>query len=159
MLSPFPEPAADIAAQIAAVLDPDHPKRAAFVPPGNEVPPLASDAIVVTRPEGALVTTDARLAAMFEAAVDDATMALILGYPEHKEDVLRNCGGQWSAVIAVQARDAKGNVITDAIASPAGAEQTVAALALHVPEGGELVVITPVEMINRRLALRALEIA
>jgi hypothetical protein len=157
-MTPFPEPVADVAAQISAALDPEHPKRAAFVVPGNTVPSwVYGKAHIVERPSGTLITADAELAEMYEAGVDDITMAAILGYPEHKADVFKNCGGVMSLATAVQAKDAKGNVITDAIASPLGLTQTIIALATHVPTGGELVVVTPVEAVLRRLTLRAKE--
>lgn len=158
-MTPFPEPAADVAAQIAAALDPEHPKRAAFVVPGNTVPSwvYGKAPYIVERPGGTLITTDAELADVYAAGDDDVTMAGILGYPEHKADVFKNCEGVMSRARAVQAKDAKGNVITDAIASPLGLARTIVALAAHAPPGGELVVITPVEAVLRRFTLRAKE--
>lgn len=149
-MTPIPEPAADLLAQLAAVLSPTHPKRAMLIVPSSGV-------YVRTRPEGTLITTDKTLADHFGHAADDVTMAAILGYPEHKADVVKNCGGEPLRAVAVQARDANGNVITEAFASPVGLEQTVNALQPHVPEGGMLMILSPLDAIARRFARCAQE--
>lgn len=153
-----PEPVADVVAQINAALDPLHPKPAAFVVPGNVVPGrLPPSAHVVSRPEGTLITLDAALAAQFAAGADDATMAAVLGYPESKLDVIRNCAGDCARALAVQARDAEGNVVSEALCSPSGLSRTVAVMSAHVPAGGQLKILTPTAGIERRLMLRAAE--
>lgn len=157
-MTPVPEPASDVLAQIAAMLDPNHPKRAALVVPGNVMPDeTRGKAHIVERPEGTLITTDPELAALYARRADDQAMAVILGYPEHKDDVVRNCRENFMLARAVQARDAAGNVLTEAFASPVGLGRTMAAIASHVPPGGQLVVMTPVDAIIRRLTLRAQE--
>ena len=155
---PVPEPAGDIHAQIAAVLDARHPKVACFVVPKNlpDLPRLPAGLRVVTRREGTLVTTRAALAELFEgSAEDDFTMARILGYPEPKDVVVSRCRGLPAVnARAVQARDQHGRVITEAFASPFGFLAAVEAMREHVPAGGELAVLSPILAISRRVALR-----
>lgn len=159
---PIPEPAADVAAQVAAMLDPEHPKAAALVVRGNEVPflPTPLGVYAVEQPIGTLLTRDAARADTFAERCDDRTMAWILGYPESKDDVVANCDRRPIALArAVQARDHDGNVITEAFASPGGLARTMYVLKEHVPPGGVLAVLTPVDAIGRRLVLRELEAA
>jgi hypothetical protein len=158
-VTPIPEPAADLRAQLAAVLDPSHPKVAMLVVPGNEIPEIPPDLCVVTRPEGTLITRELWEALNFlYGYTSDSDMALMLGYPENKDDVVRSCGGDLSLARAVQARDAGGNVVTEAFASPDGLQRTISVLSHHVPHGGALVALTPVEAICRRVALRCKEV-
>jgi hypothetical protein len=159
-MTPLPEPAGDIRAQLAAVMDPAHPKRAAFLVPANAIRmPCAPEAHIVMRPEGALVTLDADLARAFQSAPDDTdtfdrTMADILGLPEAKPDMVAACGGRPAAMArAVQARDADGNVVTETFASPTGLDAARNAMRRHVPPGGELVELTAIEAISRRVLL------
>jgi hypothetical protein len=140
----LPEPRRDIAAQIAAMLDPDHPKDAVFIAAGNE------DALsVVVRPEGVLLTTDQRKAAAFRAGVDDVGMARILGYPEAKLAAI--LGGD---PCLVQVRDRDGSVVQEAVSSAAKAAATADALAHYRPEGGSIIVLSPADAMRRRLTLR-----
>jgi hypothetical protein len=82
-------------------------------------------------------------------------MAKILGYPEAKDDVVKNCGGRPVAnARAVQVWDADGWVVIEAFASPAGLQATQDELRQHIPPGGSMVVLTPIEAIGRRLLLR-----
>lgn len=162
-MTPVPEPHSDLLAQLAAVLDPAHPKVAMLLVPGNEneIPvSLVGSACVVSRPEGTLITCDAARAAAFKRGpVDAPLMARILGYPEDKDEVVRRCEvtGDASQVRAVQARNAQGAVITEAFASYAGLQPTIRALAEHVPLGGELVVLWARESILRRVSRRFAE--
>jgi hypothetical protein len=160
-MTPTPEPVGDIKAQLAAVLDPAHPKRACFLVP-EDMPqiPHKLNATVVARAEGVLVTQDQDCADAFSLAFAqadpfDRTMAEILGYPEAKPDVVAACDGQpFNRARAVQARDKDGNVITEACCSPGCLEETQDVLKHHVPEGGTLVVLTPLEALARRILLR-----
>jgi len=153
---PVPEPPRDIEAQLLATVDSDHPKRACFcVPLDQHLIPPSIDAYVVRRPEGTLVTLHRQLADAFKQAADDTTLAWLLGYPEAKPVIAKRCNGMdLNRMRVVQARDAEGNVITEAGASPWGFLETCDALAAHVPEGGQLAVLLPVMSITRRVALR-----
>ena len=146
----MPEPASDIRAQIAALQDKNHPKTAVFAAPGNElayVPGLMRAA----RREGVLLTADPELLAMFERDdLDDDLMARILGYPESKTKAMAACAE--GALRVVQARDWRGDVITEALCSPAWLERTCNALA---PHGSFLQADAPARALNRRLAMRA----
>jgi hypothetical protein len=163
-VTPIPEPAGDIRAQLAAVMDPAHPKQACFVVPADHGQiPYVLNAFIETRPEGTLITTDVKSADWFKImpnhqVVFDEGMATILGYPQSKPDVVANCGGAPIALArAVQALDADGYVVTEAFCSPVGLRETSAVLSRHVPPGGWLAVLTPVEAIGRRLLLREAE--
>ncbi len=158
-MTPIPEPMADVRAQVAAMLDPTHPKKAALVVPGNEVPAVLADVIRVDRPSGTLLTLDPVRAAAFADGHDhDATMAWILGYPEDKGSVVAACGGDpVRTARAIQARDADGNVVTEAFTSPTWFDRTYQAIGEHVPAGGHLVVLTPTQAIGRRVVLRLVE--
>jgi hypothetical protein len=159
-MKPVPEPPGDIRAQLAAVLDPSHPKLACFMVPDDAanlkipeegIPGL----IVVRRAEGVLVTTDRTRAEMFREAADETTMAQILGYPEAKDLIAERCPkppGQTAR--CVQARTRTGHVITEACCSGIGLLPTVAELRRHVPPDGDLVIMSPVASIARRIALR-----
>lgn len=156
-VSPIPEPKSDLAAQIAAMLDLGHPKNSVFIVPGNDAPDVPPGICKVVRPEGTLLTRDPACAEAFRAAADDVTMARILGYPEEKYEAVAACDGNLSGGHMVQARDASGNVITEAFASPVGLERTRSAMMAHVPTGGSLVVLSATQSIMRRLELRAAE--
>jgi hypothetical protein len=159
-MTPEPEPPGDIRAQLAAVLDPSHPKLAAFLVPEdatNLTMPQEGipGVIVVRRDEGVLVTTDRARAEMFRRSADDTTMAEILGYPEPKDLVVERCPhppGRHAR--CVQARDRDGHVVTEACCSGIGLLPTCAELQRHVPPGGELVIMMPIAAIARRVALR-----
>jgi hypothetical protein len=106
------------------------------------------------------VTQDQACADAFSSAPNrpdffDRTMAEILGYPEAKSDVVAACNGQpFNRARAVQARDKDGYVVTEACCSPGRLAETQDALQAHVPTGGKLVVVTPLEALARRILLR-----
>lgn len=159
MMPVVPEPAGDIAAQLRATLDPDHPKRACFcVPADVHVIPRTLAAYIVDRPEGTLVTLQKQLADRFLRSADDVTLAEIFGYPEPKPTVFARCCGQPEIQArVVQARDADEHVVSEAIASSLGFWETVDAIERHVPENGCLVIISPRMAIMRRIAMRRVE--
>jgi hypothetical protein len=155
ILFPTAEPPGDIQAQIAAVIDADRPKRAAFLVHADRAQiPYCIRAEIIERDEGTLITTFEPAADLFKqagTAADefDTAMAIILGIPEQK------CRGRTELYArAVQARDGDGNVVQEAFASPAGLHETVIALEAHVPAGGILVIMPPVAAIQRRIDLR-----
>lgn len=155
-----PEPPGDIRAQLAAVLDPAHPKLACYLVPedakGLAIPEEGIPGlIVVRRAEGVLVTVEDWRAELFRQAADEPTMALILGYPEDKDQVAERSprpAGLHARV--VQARTRSGHVVTEACCSGIGLLPTVAELQRHVPPGGDLVITSPVAAVARRVALR-----
>jgi len=155
-MTPIAEPPGDIRAQLAAALDPKHPKLACFMVPADAANLRdAPGVLIVRRDEGALVTTDPEIAELFRHRADDSTMALILGYPESKDLIIKRCPKPVSQrARAVQARDAAGHVVTEAFCSPMMFLPTCEAMARHVPPGGELVVLSPAASIARRIALR-----
>jgi len=159
MTRPDPEPPGDIRAQLAAVLEPAHPKKACFLVPEDaanlRLPEEGWGLIVVKRHEGTLVTLDPARAELFKARADEAAMAQILGYPEDKDTVLARCPrNPGHTARAVQARTRTGHVIQEACCSGVGLLPTVAEVQRHVPPGGRLVVLSPTASIARRIALR-----
>jgi len=151
------EPASDIRAQIAALLDRTHPKAAVFLAPGNagDAPEFVRDIAKISRLEGVLLTADPEKMREFAAATmpDDAGMARILGYPEPKDAAMAACPAPFLRV--VQACDWKGNVITEALCSPGWFGRTIDALRPH----GNLRTLTVGQTHQRRFALRCQEAA
>ncbi len=159
-MTPIPEPACDIRAQIAAMLDDGHPKLAVLLVSGNEdlVPDLSPEIQRVDSSGGILLTRDGFCASMIRDGFDDLKMASILGYPEDKALVVERCGGEHVRLArAVQARDGEGSVVTEAFASPEGLDMAIEAMTGHVTRGGYLAILTPTEAIARRIILRAAE--
>jgi hypothetical protein len=159
------EPEGDIRAQLRAMLDPDHPKRAVFVVPEDRERALMTRGPVVglmieSRPEGTLLTKGDQLATAFLCAPADEVgfdrvMAKILGLPQTKQEVFLACEGRPMArARIVQACDADGWVVTEAAAGPGQLATTSEALQKHVPPGGGIRVMTPIEALGRRLLLR-----
>lgn len=144
-----PEPAEDLQAQIDALRDPSHPKAAVFVAAGNEneMPALPRDVYVARRREGTLLTVDPGLATLYSQMphITDADVARLLGYPETKADVM----AKGNAVV-VQARDAQDRVVTEACATVPNIKVTCDALRTHVPKGGQLVILSVLEALQRR---------
>ena len=159
-----PEPKGDIQAQLRAVLDPEHPKRACFVVPQDYAGAghfCIDKGFMEERHEGRLFTCHKaqalafRQAPRYPEAAFDAAMAEILGYPEAKPDVMMRCGGGlFGGAQVVQARDGDAWVIHEALTSPAMLECTTQELQRHVPPEGVLMVLTPVKALERRLLLR-----
>ena len=79
----YPEPLGDIAAQVAALVDPDHPKRALWVSLGTRLPMVSAfdDLACVTMPVGWLYAAP-RLLRRFKAGPSLETLAKILDYVE-----------------------------------------------------------------------------
>src|SRR3954469_19960794 len=166
-MTPVPEPPGDIRAQLAAALNPHHPKRAAFLVPRDaellDVQAMREAGIYVTeRSEGTLVSLDLELTELFTSAGTgdqfDVAMAEILDLPEDKISAERHCRGNMPIVARmVQARDSEDHVVQEAVASPLGLLATCDALLSHVPEGGALLILPPIYAISRRVAMRWVE--
>lgn len=141
------EPQSDIAAQIGAMADPQNPKDAVFIAKGTPVPEnLPEDVQVVERPEGVLLTNNPEKARVYgesEQLTDDM-MAEILGLPKSKQAVLDSTQDPG----VVQARDANGNVVNEAVTDGSGANEQ--AVAETVPPGGEVTTRTPQEAQQER---------
>jgi hypothetical protein len=151
MLSnPWREPDCDITAQIGALCDPAHPKIAVYLCPENPAPYLDVPGVYRSeRPEGVLFTTDKAKAQTFQSAnLSDDIMAALLGYPETKAEVMAS-----GLPVAVQARNANGDVITEAAASIPRLSETVNKLSAHVPPGGSLSIVSVVDALARRIIL------
>lgn len=162
-MTPIPEPVFDLSAQIAAMLDPSNPKRAVYFSPGNgdAIPsPINPDMIWARPGEGTLLTSDPECARQFHAhGPQDALMAWILGYPQDKGNVVAECQGAPVHLTArsVQARNAAGAVVSEAFVSPMMLDEAQRQMERFVPPGGSLVVLMPVEAIQRRISLREME--
>lgn len=152
---PVPEPRRDVLAQVAALIDSDHPKAAVFLVPENraDIPALPEQVRRTDREEGTLLTADPARSALFEQRADDKAMAWILGYPEDKATVFAACGGNPYAARAVQAMDRNGDVVTEAFVSPDDVPRARQVLSPH----GDIRVLSAFEAIGRRLSLRMRE--
>lgn len=149
-----PEPERDVDAQLRALHDHTHPKVAVFLARGNRIGGrrIARRVQVKIRAEGTLLTTAEWRARFFASRpfITDDDIALLLGYPEAKADVIASGGG-----VVVQARDVNGCVITEAFASHQRAHETIDVLNTHVSFCGRLEVLTPLAAIARRLTFVA----
>lgn len=147
----LPELDRDIDAQLRALADPDHPKRAVFLARGNDLGcrKLPAGLFVERRAEGTLVTDCANLAHHFRDLefVTDAHLAEILGYPEVKADVLEAGDGY-----VVQALDRDGCVIFECAVTYRGLYSGMGAASEQVPADGRLEVTTIQSALSRRIA-------
>jgi hypothetical protein len=143
-----PEPASDIQAQIDSMLDPANPKDAVFIAAGTEVPALPGNVRRIDRPEGVYLTTNADKANQILSAptVTDDMVAEFLGIPVPKSQV----AGENPEVL--QARDAEGNVVNEAVGQENGQ-----AVAETVPAGGTVTTTTPEQAQAERAAKVARE--
>lgn len=146
----LPELEQDIDAQLEALYDPDHPKRAVFLARENHLADrkIPRGITVEQRPEGTLITNSIQIALIYRALeiVTDADLAAILGYPETKADVMRAGHGN-----VVQALDSRDRVIFEAAASPIGLDATICAAIEQMPEGGRIHIDTIEHALARRL--------
>ncbi len=144
-----PEPAGDIAAQARALRDPKHPKDAMFVANGTAHPKgLTGGVQAIRRPEGTLLTTNADKAKQYRSArpLRDSDVGKMLGYSETKASAVAS--GQ---PVTVQARDKRGNVVAEQVASPAGHGAALKAVGAQVPKGGSARTMGTVHAMQRRL--------
>ena len=150
-----PEPASDMAAQVRAMLDPASAKDSVFVARGTATPDIPKDAgnvLRVPRAEGTLLTTDPAKAQSFrKGPVNDAKLAGILDYPQDKPTAMAS-----GDPAVVQATDAAGHVVSNALASPDRVAETADALAAHVPDG-RVAITTAVDAQAERAAKVAAE--
>ena len=139
-----PEPAGDVQAQVNAVADPNNPKDAAFIAQGTPAPEQMPQGVqTASRPEGTLVTTDPDKAAAFaNGPHTDEKMADLLNYQEPKSA---------ETTVAVQGKDAQGNVVHEEAVSPKNVEAAKETAKAAAP-GGTVEVTTPEAAIARRAA-------
>lgn len=87
ILPTTPEPRGDIEAQLAALVDPDHPKRAVWVSKGSPVPLEAPQSIFfIELPAGRLYAAPSVIGRLL-ADPSQEMLAQILGYLECKTDL------------------------------------------------------------------------
>lgn len=144
------EPSHDIRGQIAALLDPNSAKDAVFLAPWNRLDRpwgLPSHVIEVTGECGILLTTDAAKAEAFKTAWDD-DMAVILGYPQSKSDVVRRGMG----ALVVQVRDWLDRCVTECAVSPDMVNQAIEQLKNHVVNP-TIALMTLTDALERRVYL------
>jgi hypothetical protein len=145
------EPRCDIGAQIKALMDEDHPKEAVFLARGNwsEDWSLPNWVFVEHRAEGTLITTSATMACFYRTMerVTDDDLAVMLGYPETKSQVLAMGSG-----VVVQALDKDGCVVLEFAASHPGLNSALAVASLQTPPGGRVNVTTPEYALARRIS-------
>lgn len=140
------EPARDARAQVKAVANPASAKRSAFFAPGTKVPKVPAGLQKVKRPEGTLITNSPRHAAAFAApaALNEAHLAPLLGYPESKRQAMAS-----GAPHVVQGRSPAGAVVHESLASPGRMGAALGAASAAVP-GGSVVITSPAAALARR---------
>ena len=146
----IPEPIEDLTAQLRAVCDPAHPKRSMFIAAGTKQRPIIPQGVYVAmREAGVLISADIVPAVVFLHArpLTDIVMALVLGYPQPKSDVMNHGDG-----VVMQATDADGNVITECVVTPDYVEKASMVLGSHVIPGGRLLKLHPADVLARRIA-------
>lgn len=143
-----PEPACDIAAQIAALRDPTHPKDAVWLAGGAGLPLWlkGGDLLVVRFPDGVLITSSQEKVARLGANPNDDTRAEVLGYAEPKSRIA-------GTPVVVQALNDYGSVVLEMAVS---AERVSAAMTI-AHEHGELKITSLEDALMRRLVLLGLE--
>ncbi len=143
MISPsIPEPRCDVSAQITALRDPAHPKAAVWLARGTAAPvDLLDGLIMLSLPQGLLLTTDVARARHLAANQSDDGLAVVLGYPEAKSQLVDP--------IVIQARDAAGCVVSEMACSAGHAIEAALWAAAH----GGVAILTLPEALARRIAL------
>jgi len=131
----LPEPAEDLAAQLAAVADPSNPKDAMFAADGG-----AGGAFITSNP--------AKLEAFARGPITDGAMARLLGYPESKRAALA-AGGR---LRVLQALDPAGAVVHEHAVSEAASPAAARRAAAMVP-GGKVRFVTLQQAVARRAGL------
>jgi hypothetical protein len=145
----LPEPAEDLAAQLAAIADPASTKSTMFLAAGSPEPAeLPAGAAAARRPDGTLISTDPVRLARFAGAgrLTDADMAGLLDYPQSKAGAL--AGGD---PVVVQAISRHVRVVQEHAASQSQIPAATRA-ALRMVPGGRVRIGTPQAAIRRRLA-------
>jgi hypothetical protein len=146
-LTTTPEPQSDVQAQIAAMLDPANPKDSVFVADGTALPPVPEGVTSIKKKGGTLLTTNAEKAKKFRRSkVTDELVAEMLAIPQPKSEVA-------GTPEAVQAKDAQGNVVAEAVTDGTGGNE--AAVAAQTPPGGSVGFVAP----EAALAQRAEKVA
>jgi hypothetical protein len=143
----LPEATGTVHAQHRALVDPNHPKDAMFLPPGSPLPPVHPVVQRVARTAGTLLTTNKLKAAAFKSAqtVDDPLISQLLGYPETKAQA-----GASGRPLVVQAQDSAQRPLHQMLSSPAGLPAALQAARAQVPNGGRTAVLSPLRAIQAR---------
>lgn len=141
----YPEPLCDVAAQIRALRDPQHPKTAVWLAAGTPIPEDIDALIGLRSPEGLLLTTSHEKARRFQADPSDETLAVILDYIEPKSLIV-------GVPVVVQARS-NGAVVLDMAVS----RRHVGAAIERARQFGEVELISLPDAIMRRLTLSGME--
>ena len=148
-----PEPAGDIAAQLAAMMDPNNPRKGVFVAEGTPMPQLPAGVAVVTKKgQGTFITTDPTLARSIKGTkhLDDKQIANFLGIPHAKAEIAARTDNP----LAITAKDKNGNVVASA-ATDTTDSPNATAIKDQVPPGGSVVTQTPEQLLAEREAANA----
>lgn len=137
----IPEPTIDIAAQIAAMLDDVHPKKAVWVSAGSGCGDVPRGIYHLPLFSGELLARDADDCDRLSDDPSDETLAAILGYVEPKSAIV-------GRPIVVQARRDKA-VVFDMACSLCRVTEAIEIAQRH----GKVVLTTPKWALLRRLAL------
>ena len=153
LISPTaPEPLCDIRAQLAALRDPAHPKRAVWLARGTTIPiPLGLvDVCAVSVAGGTLFAREWDDCQRLADDPSDEMLATILDYIEPKSGIIAQPAVWWPVV---QARDAQGCVVWEQLSSWQHVGRATARARLY----GRLAICTMGECRQRRARLIAEE--
>lgn len=139
--STIPEPTVDIAAQVAAMLDDAHPKKAVWVSAGSGCPELPEYVHRLPLFSGTLLARDESDCERLRDDPRDETLAFILGYIEPKSAIVGN-------PIVVQARKDSA-VVLDMACSLCRVTEAMDTAERY----GDVVLTTPKWALLRRLTL------
>jgi hypothetical protein len=144
------EPVSDIEAQLAALRDPDHPKRAVWISgkapaiPVQGLPPrlyLDAGTLIASREDGARLLADPT----------EETLSQLLGYVESKTEAI--AGSLPSEPLVVQARDQNDAVVLEMLSSLGRFREA----AIRAGTQGKVCIMTMTACLNRRQRLIAEE--
>lgn len=151
-----PEPAEDIAAQIAEMANPKSSRDTVFVAEGNEsaIPDVLPEGVrLLARPGiGTLLSTNAgKLTRFRKKNLGDADIAQLLSYPETKQEIAAT--GQ--PPVAVVAKNPDGSVPVSMVSSPKGVGRAKLEARRQAPKAE--VAVVPVEVALKDRAARTAE--
>lgn len=148
------EPLCDIEAQLRALLDPDHPKRAVWISRGTPDHAMTQFAVAdgydaLKLDAGTLYASEHDCGRLADDPSEE-TLSVILDYTEPKSGIALQSAVWWPVV---QARDTEGHVVWEQISSWARIGETLRRAILY----GRPAVCTMTEVLSRRARLVAKE--
>ncbi len=143
----YPEPLANIEAQLAEMANPESPKDTVFVAEGTQLPESVPEgAQVVEGRTGTLITTNPQKAKLFQK--DEAEVPRLLGYARSKEEIAQTVDETGEQPMVAVVRNDEGVPIHEEVIAP-GQEQP-ATLRLQQEYGRPVEIVDPMDVIAER---------